>query len=392
MGVVTFASLKGGVGKTTLSLNVARAFAERGCETLVIDLDPVAHATRFLVNSRQRNTGVGNAAAGDEHTPESQALSSALKDGAAPLVAGQNGSGQHRGRGGAGNSVNQLSVNSLANSQPALARLCLQRPWDEEAVPTLEAAEQGEIPLITRVRPSLSLVEGGPGLRHLLWGRFARQFQQFFPELISELHSYFDYIVIDTPPDYNVLTRSAIAAADLVVVPVDASSMSIHCLEELIESSAHIKGPTWSILRTMVNKQASRIQQLSTNRLEAKLSLSSTDSGESGIDEAQEFISLLHHESLAGLDDSDVEDEPKPANDDESPIYLLNSVVYRTEQQNKLSFLEKTAFDSRATSKLAAEYLDAAKELEEIISLSGSDAAMEVEDNSMSESFFEMRP
>jgi cellulose biosynthesis protein BcsQ len=289
-------------------------------------------------------------------------------------------------------SPNSLSSNSLANSHPALARLCLQRPWDEEAVPTLEAAEQGDIPLITRVRPSLSLVEGGPGLRHLLWGRFARQFQQFFPELIAELHSYFDYIVIDTPPDYNVLTRSAIASADLVVVPVDASSMSIHCLEELVESSAHIKGPTWSILRTMVNKQASRIQQLSTNRLEASLSLSTAESAGSGIEEAQEFISLLQHESMEGLDDSEMEDEQTPANDDESPIYLLNSVVYRTEQQNKLSFLEKTAFDSRATSKLADQYLAAAKELEEIISLSSSDTAMEVEDDSMSESFFEMRP
>ncbi|MDX9723712.1 MAG: ParA family protein [Myxococcota bacterium] len=37
---LTLASQKGGVGKTTLSLNLAVAFAERGLRTLLVDLDP----------------------------------------------------------------------------------------------------------------------------------------------------------------------------------------------------------------------------------------------------------------------------------------------------------------------------------------------------------------
>jgi chromosome partitioning protein len=39
---------KGGVGKTTVTINVAGALAERGHEVLVIDLDPQGHATEGL--------------------------------------------------------------------------------------------------------------------------------------------------------------------------------------------------------------------------------------------------------------------------------------------------------------------------------------------------------
>lgn len=43
--VLTLGSLKGGVGKTVASTNVAACLAMRGCKTLFIDLDPQATAT-----------------------------------------------------------------------------------------------------------------------------------------------------------------------------------------------------------------------------------------------------------------------------------------------------------------------------------------------------------
>lgn len=46
--VIVFANAKGGVGKTTSAVHVAGAFAEAGVETLVVDLDPQASATRHL--------------------------------------------------------------------------------------------------------------------------------------------------------------------------------------------------------------------------------------------------------------------------------------------------------------------------------------------------------
>jgi chromosome partitioning protein len=49
--VVTFAALKGGIGKTTISTNVAVRAAALGAKVLLIDLDPEACATNGLINS-----------------------------------------------------------------------------------------------------------------------------------------------------------------------------------------------------------------------------------------------------------------------------------------------------------------------------------------------------
>jgi chromosome partitioning protein len=45
---IVFANAKGGVGKTTSAVHVAGAFAASGVETLLVDLDPQASATRHL--------------------------------------------------------------------------------------------------------------------------------------------------------------------------------------------------------------------------------------------------------------------------------------------------------------------------------------------------------
>ncbi len=47
--VIAFANQKGGVGKTTTTVNLAGAFSRNGLRTLVIDMDPQCHATRFFI-------------------------------------------------------------------------------------------------------------------------------------------------------------------------------------------------------------------------------------------------------------------------------------------------------------------------------------------------------
>ncbi len=324
MGVICFSSLKGGVGKTTLSLNVAGAFAERGCEALLIDLDPSAHTSRFFL----------------------------------PRTPGPNP--------GTGKPI-----------ESPLARLFLSADGglvsNEESL--IDSAVDQGIPFVLPVRPRLTVLPGGPELRHFLWGKSSRVFKMLFPRLIEELQATYDYIIIDTPPDYNVLMRNAIAASDLVVVPVDSSAMSIDCMEELLTNCAHIKGPQWTIIRTMVNRQASRIQKLSTDRLRESVSVRSPNEGEEeeelvdSLDDADNFIAMIEqHESIDNGSDGNGSDSA-----DQSPIYLLNSVVNRTELQNRLSFQGRTAFDTKATSNLAEQYSEVAREVDELLSLMGEE-------------------
>lgn len=337
MAVICFGSLKGGVGKTSLSVNVAHAFAERGCETLLIDLDPMGHASRFF---RQRCD---------------------LEQCESPLA--------------------RLFLGSdllAAADKPAAGG------GVPENVNLVERAIAEQIPLVVPVRDRLALLRSGPELRYFLWGRGARAFKQFFQKLIEELHCSYDYIVIDTPPDFNVLTRNALASSELVVVPVDSSAMSIHCLEEIIASTGHIKGPRWAIVRSMVTKQASRMQRLTSTRLQETLQLQSpqqaaqahddpyADEEDVDISNPESFIELVERrERGRAQETAPVSDAPPPS--DEQPILLLNSVVYRSEQQNRMTFLGATAFDSKGDKALREHYGGIAREVDFILSIGVDD-------------------
>lgn len=303
MAIISFASIKGGVGKTSTSINVAHAFARRECRTLIIDTDPTAHATRYFLRTK------------DFPSPLAELF---LRHGA-----------------------------ELETEEGLIRCIC----------------EDG-MNVIEDIRPNLSILPAGPELRHFLWGKGARLFKQHFQSLIEEFSSVFDTIIIDTPPEYNVLTRNAIAASSLVVVPVDSSEMSINSLEELLASASHIEGPRWAIVRTLVTRTASRVRKLQTDDLNSRFDLTETRAedelhAEDSALSSEEFMELLdererHRKDLA-VDTGD------------TPIYLLRAAISRTELQNKLSFTGKTAFDLKESRKLASQYNELASELEDAL-------------------------
>lgn len=307
MGVICFSSLKGGVGKTSLSVNVAHAFAKRGNQVLLIDTDPLAHASRFLLKSFQKDSPLAHLLLPEE---------------------------------------------KLLLSDSFIERLLL------------DYATRRGVKLIDPARENVDVISSSAALRHFYWGKGARLFGKFFPRLIEELKREYDYIVIDTAPDFNVVTRNCLALASMVVMPTDSSEMGIYALEELVSCASHIKGPIWTIARTLVSKQAKRVSGLAKKRIEEGLKTSSPDVRDN---ENEDRFSYFPDSNDTGLLVNMLEKEEEKSLDS---IYLLNSVVYRTEEHNRLSLLRNTAFDSSKTSNLAIQYLELASELEKIFSWS----------------------
>ena len=335
MGVVSFVSLKGGVGKTSLSVNVARAFRQRGCRVVVIDLDPTGHCSRLFARSSPYSDDWDFSslprtflALDKEHSSQSAVTQSAVAQSTGEVSPSLSNS--RNSTGGSGEifaTAAKLGTNLLYSLSAPKA--------GHRGADTSDSSDDSST-------GSLSLIPGGDDLRLFQWGSGSRAFSKLFGELIRELESHFDHIVVDTPPDLNVLTRVPFAHSDLVVVPVDSSVMSIDCLEEVIAKFDHIEKPTRAIVRTMVDRRATRVAK-----------------------RRNQWLS----EAVGGT-------SPRAANSDSfesdlsgAPIYLLDSIVPRSESHNALTYDGATAFDSRSTKVLAQAYLGVASELELLMSM-----------------------
>ncbi len=182
---------KGGVGKSTISCNLAAISASKGYKTLVIDLDTQGNSTHYLLgeNAFREHQATANE---DEHHGIDKTLADFF------------------------NSTLGVSL-FTKNAGDSLKESIHQTPF-----------------------PNLDVLPSHPELEHQQ-SKLESRYKIFkLKEALDKLGHY-DHIYIDTPPALNFYTRSALIAANSCLIPFDCDDFSRQALYSLLETVEEIK-------------------------------------------------------------------------------------------------------------------------------------------------------
>lgn len=193
--VVSFINMKGGVGKTTLCINIAHTLAERfKKKILVIDMDPQFNATQSLF------TKFSSLSKYEEIRDEFKTINYILQK---PM-------------GGVTQKPFKYDVKDLILELESWEDGCLDIvPGDLEIV-TYESSRRG----------SENILNG------------------YIKEEIVNYKDY-DFILIDTPATYSIYSQSSLIASDSYVVPISPdvfSGLGYSLLQKVMEDDIALKG------------------------------------------------------------------------------------------------------------------------------------------------------
>jgi chromosome partitioning protein len=177
--IVVVANQKGGVGKTTTTVNVAAALAQLGQRVLVIDLDPQGNASTALGVDHQRGV---------------PSTYDALVDGE--------------------------ELAGLVSPVSDIARL--------DAVPATIDLAGAEIELVSMVARENRLRRAIAGHPRVGTGATAGD-------------DRYDYVFVDCPPSLGLLTLNALVAADEMLIPIQAEYYALEGLGQLLETVEMVK-------------------------------------------------------------------------------------------------------------------------------------------------------
>ena len=190
MKVVSFINYKGGVGKTTLASNIAADLALRGKKVLCIDLDPQSNLTFSFYkveewkNKLQNNMTIKKWYDDFVNRNKQEKISKYI--------------------------VKPSKVNTMVNKN--LDIICSH----------------------------LGLINIDLELATMLAGASTKQQRNNFFNVYShlrgelkELQDKYDIVIIDCPPNFNIITKNALVASDYYVVPAKPDYLSTLGFEEL---------------------------------------------------------------------------------------------------------------------------------------------------------------
>ncbi|PLW81838.1 cobalamin biosynthesis protein CobQ [Kineobactrum sediminis] len=170
---------KGGVGKTSITCNLAAISAAQGYRTLVIDLDVQGNTTHYLVGEIDA----------EAFPAEAQGVAGLFKQ----------------------------TVGSRRMSKNPDA-FVWETPWE-----------------------NLFLLPSSPVLTHLEKELESRYKIYKLRDALEKLDAEYDRVYIDTPPNFNFFSKSALIAADTVLIPFDCDSFARQSLYALMDNIAELQ-------------------------------------------------------------------------------------------------------------------------------------------------------
>lgn len=171
---------KGGVGKTTTTVNVGAALAELGRSVLMIDLDPQGNMSTHL--------GFDNLGVTEDGTP------SVIDE------------------------VDYASVYDVLKGQKTISEVTLERSKNLSYVPSSLLLSAADLEL------------GGMVGRELL-----------LKHAIQKVENQYDFVLIDCPPSLGLLTLNALAAVDKVIIPVQSEFLALHGVRQLLDTIDQVR-------------------------------------------------------------------------------------------------------------------------------------------------------
>lgn len=182
---------KGGVGKSSIAVNLAAISAHQGFKTLLIDLDPQANASQYLL--------------GDDATysADKPALEPNIENYFEEVL------GNQHSKGLLSNAIGSI----LKNRVKGLDAYVHQSPFKH-----------------------LDVIPASPSLGNLAYALESKHKIYKLRDALQQLDDHYDRVYIDTPPAFNFFTLSALIAADRVLIPFDCDVFSKRALQTLIEN------------------------------------------------------------------------------------------------------------------------------------------------------------
>ena len=178
--IIAIANQKGGVGKTTTTINIAAALGYSKKRVLLVDFDPQANATQGL---QERNEAMPS----------------------------------------------DLSRIQRANDNSSYDLLLKNRS-------VKECAKMLNRPPIELIPSSIYLAGADIEMMQYQVGR-----ERLLKDKLDQIKDQYDYILIDCPPSLGLLNTNALTACDSVIIPVQCEFYALEGIGQLLSTIREIK-------------------------------------------------------------------------------------------------------------------------------------------------------